>query len=153
MGFDRLMAEVSIRKAQHADAAAVRHVIRAAYAPWVGQLPDLPDVSAGVFDDIAAGHVHLAEQDQTVIGCLIGRATDANFHLANIAVAPDHGGKGVGRDLMRFAETLARALGCREMHLATHRKMSANVAFYQRLGWTVSGAVGNKVTMMLALDR
>ena len=141
------MREVSIRSASSVDANAIRAVIRAAYAVWAKTLPDLPDVAAGVAEDIAGGRVWIAEQGSEITGCLIGGMVGEHWHLANVAVSPDHGSKGIGRALIAFAVVQAKQQGAHEMALATHRAMPGNVALYERLGWEVSGEVGNNIMM------
>ncbi len=147
------MNDVSIRAAESKDADAIRAVINAAYAVWSVTLPDLPDVASGVAEDIAAGRVWIATEREVTIGCLIGSVVLGRWHLANIAVAPDHGRRGVGQALMAFAVAQATMSGVDEMALATHRKMRGVIAFYKRLGWEVSGEDGNKVMMRRGIER
>lgn len=141
------MSDVVIKTALSKDAEAVGEVIRAAYAPWVKMLSDLPDVSAGVTEDIASERVWVAVEGGEIVGCLIGGVITEQWQVTNVAVAPDHGGKGVGRALMTFAVARAKHEGATEMALATHRAMPGNIALYERLGWTVSGENGNKIMM------
>lgn len=69
------------------------------------------------------------------------------LHLDNLAVHPDHGGKGLARRLITTAEQAARADGYDTLHLATHVDMPNNVALYTRLGWVEIQRSGNKVMM------
>jgi len=141
------MKGVRITVAQSNDADAIRKVIKAAYAVWSVSLPDLPDVAGGVDEDIAAGRVWIAVEKEVIVGCLIGGMVSGRWHLANIAVSPDQGGRGVGKALMAFALVEAARLDAAEMTLATHRKMLGVIALYKRLGWEVSGEDGNKIMM------
>ena len=146
------MNDVSIRAAEPTDAGPTQKVINAAYAVLSVTLPDLPAVADGVDEDIAAGRVWVATEREDVIGCLIGGVVSGRWHLANIAVAPDHGGRGVGQALMTFAVEEAARSGVDEMALATHRKMPGVIAFYKRLGWDVSGEDGNKIMMRRGIE-
>lgn len=146
------MNDVSIRAAERTDADAIRKVINAAYAVWSVTLPDLPDVAGGVDEDIAAGRVWVAAEREAIIGCLIGGVIPGRWHLANIAVAPDHGGRGVGQALLAFAVEEAARSGVDEVALATHRKMPGSIALYKRLGWDVSGEDGNKIMMRRGIE-
>ena len=72
--------------------------------------------------------------------------------LANVAVHPDHGGKGLGRKLMALSEGEARKQGYCEMRLNTHVEMPKNARFYVRLGWEETARTGNTVSMRKLLD-
>jgi ribosomal protein S18 acetylase RimI-like enzyme len=56
--------------------------------------------------------------------------------LDNVAVLPDHHGRGVGRALLELAEDRATARGCTRMRLFTHVTMVENQVLYQRIGYT-----------------
>ncbi|MBT8460470.1 MAG: GNAT family N-acetyltransferase [Boseongicola sp.] len=146
------MSDVTIRSAVLGDIEAVEAVISRAYAPWLAKIAELPDVAAGVPEDIADCRVWVAVEAQEIRGCLIGGPESGRWHVANVAVAPDHGGKGVGRALMAFAVDQARREGLREMALATHRDMPGNVNLYERLGWVVTDESGNKIMMKRRTD-
>jgi len=137
-----------LRPAGPDDAASATHLIRDAYADWRDHLADLPDVSAGVDADIAAGLVVIAEQDSIPVGVLITQPVDRALHIRNIAVASETKGKGIGRVLMEHADDLAADAGLKLLRLATHRDMAPTRAFYARLGWEIESEVGNKVTMV-----
>ncbi len=53
----------------------------------------------------------------------------------SVAVAPAVQGRGLGRELMRFAEGRARALGRPTLRLFTNARMTRNLALYGRLGY------------------
>ena len=62
---------------------------------------------------------------------------DASIYLAELAVSPDHQGRGLGRRLIRQAETWARREGATEITLTTYRDVTWNAPFYERLGYVV----------------
>ena len=66
---------------------------------------------------------------------------DAGDHLVvnNVAVAPAHQGRGLGRALLAFAEDEARRRGLAEVRLHTHVAMADNLVMYPRLGYTETG--------------
>lgn len=134
-----------LRRATPADAPALRACIRAAYSRW-SHIDDLPDVAAGVAEDIAAHEVWVAEAAGALAGGLILDIGE-DAHLMNVAVHPDHGGKGLGRALIAAAEDSARAAGCGVIRLATHVRMPDNIALYARLGWRETGREGVRVFM------
>ena len=136
-----------IRPARPGDAPEAALLLEAAYAPWRARLADLPDVASGVDTEIARGPAWIAEADGRLAGIAIAEARDGIMHLANLAVAPDAGGRGIGSALVRAVEAATARRGISKMRLATHALMEGNVDFYERLGWRETGRDGNKVLM------
>ena len=135
-----------IRKATQSDKEALVKVIDRAYEIYKIELPDLPDVSSGVEDDIAEGNVWVAESGGIVGGVFLTfDKTDAV--LTNIAVDPIHSGEGIGKALIAHAEAECEKRGILTLKLATHVKMPENIALYSHLGWVETGCDGNKVFM------
>lgn len=123
-------------------------LIDAAYQPYRDRGVTLPDVSGGMAEAIAAGHVWVAaEAGQGISGVLMMTLSPPKAHLMNIAVAPTAKGQGVGGRLIRFALDQARQAGCAEIALATHRDIPENIALYEHLGWQVMSKDGAKVMM------
>lgn len=145
------MTEIALRRALLSDAPALQKVFAAAYASYQERLKDLPDVSGGLADDIATHIVWIAETDGQIAGGVVLVQSGDAFHLANIAVHPDHGGKGIGRALITNAEDFARDKAASELALATHVGMPGNLALYRHLGWQETGRAGNKVYMVKRL--
>lgn len=121
--------------------------IDAAYAQYAGRIPDLPSVSDGCADDIANNQVWVAVQGDEVIAGLVLVAGDGFMKLANLAVHPDHGGKGLGRKLIELSEREARLQGLSEMRLNTHVDMPENIKLYQHFGWAEVSRSENTVSM------
>lgn len=65
--------------------------------------------------------------------------TLASWDLYWIAVRPEHGGRGVGRMLMRRMEQTARAEGCRNLYIETSARAQYDPtrAFYLSCGYRV----------------
>ena len=101
----------AIRNGKLQDIAALKRCIDRAYAPVKACLNDLPDVSAGLDDDIATRTVLVAETGGKVSGCAILSFGDGMAHLMNIAVDPDFMGQGLGKLLIGKVEELARKRG------------------------------------------
>jgi GNAT superfamily N-acetyltransferase len=57
----------------------------------------------------------------------------------NLWVRPDHRHKGQGRELLRAAETEAKARGCTRATLETYSFQAPR--FYERLGYEIVGAI------------
>lgn len=141
------MPDWTLRSAISADAAALARSIDAAYASYAERLSDLPRVSEGIAEDIHNHSVWVVEAEGAVVGGLVLIITETCGILANVAVAPGHGGQGIGRALIDCAiqETLER--GLRDLRLSTHAEMPENVRLYEKLGWQVTEISGNKVHM------
>ncbi|MEW4460951.1 GNAT family N-acetyltransferase [Roseibium algicola] len=129
------------------DVPALKTCIDRAYALVKSTLPDLPDVSSGLEEDIGQNQVFVAETDGRIVGCAILGLHGQSAHLMNIAVDPDSRGMGIGRLLMETVEVFASESGATEIHLATHVAMPENVALYAHLGWSELERNGNKVLM------
>jgi len=146
------MAEVHIRRATPEDAAPLTAAIDGAYAPFRATLTDLPEISEGVAADIAENLVWVATLDGAVRGGLILIPTGDHALLANVAVAAEAAGRGIGRALIAEAEAAARSLGLAEIRLHTHARMAGNLELYQRLGWRETGRDGDSVRMAKPLS-
>jgi len=137
----------SIRRAKLQDVPAIKHCIDQAYAPVKKRLADLPDVSAGVEEDIEKNVVLVAETGSKIAGCAILEMNGGVAHLMNIAVDPEFKGFGLGKMLLAAVEDTAIRNGVRELHLATHVGMPENVSLYTHLGWSETSRNSNKVLM------
>ena len=127
-----------LRRAAPADHAAVRALVRAAYAPYVPRLGREP---APMRDDyrarIAAGEVWLlAPEEGAPVGALVLVDEPGALLLDNVAVDAPEQGKGHGRRLIGFAEEEARRRGHPILRLYTNLAMTENIALYRRLGFS-----------------
>ena len=147
----RPMQRPVIRPAHRRDAAALTRAIDAAYAIYAGRGLSLPPVSDGVAEAIAETPVFVAETGAGIVGGLILRLGDA-AKIENIAVAPDGAGQGIGGELMKMAEDVARQAGYDRLTLATHAGLTETLRFYARLGWTETGREGDRVFLARRLD-
>ncbi|GHB33633.1 hypothetical protein GCM10007094_23010 [Pseudovibrio japonicus] len=141
------MNESRIRKAQLADADAIAVCIEAAYAHYAKILSDLPPVSEGCADEIGKDRVWVAVDNNEILGCLFLVPQAVEMKLANLAVHPDHQGKGLGRELITFAQNEARKQGFHAMTLNTHAAMPKNLQLYTRLEWEEVSRKANTISM------
>jgi len=130
-----------IRPATAQDRAAVEAIVDAAYSIYVERIGKAP---GPMLDDYARlideGSVSVFEMPDGVIAALIVLLPQADHLLLNnVAVHPDHQGRGLGRRLVAFAESEARRLGYAELRLYTHQRMTENIALYARLGFRETG--------------
>lgn len=146
----------TLRRAVAADAAAVRALVRDAYAKWVPVIGREPKpMTANYNTAIRLNRVDLAHVESELAGLI--ETIDRSDHLLieNVAVAPQRHGQGLGRALMAHAETVARAAGYREVRLYTNQRFEANVQLYLRLGYSIDreeeGPLGVTVYMSKSL--
>lgn len=137
----------TLRPAAPQDSDRLAACIDAAYDTYRAKITDLPDVSAGLAEDIQVHTVWVAERNGTIIGGVVLIQCDDYLMVANVAVDPSCKGQGLGRALMALAETECRDRGLTEMRLSTHVSMPQNVALYTHLGWDTYGQSGNKIHM------
>lgn len=125
-----------IRPATPADHDAVRSMVRAAYAPYVARIGREPGPMGEDYAAlIAAGHVHVLEDQAEIRGLVVLMAEPGVMLLDNVAVDPAHHGRGYGGMLLRFAEAQALAATCDAIRLYTHARMVENIAIYGARGY------------------
>ncbi|MGV8854591.1 MAG: GNAT family N-acetyltransferase [Devosia sp.] len=131
----------AITRASAADQTAIAALIDAAYAQYI---PTIGRKPRPMLDDhaarIARGEhfVHVTDAGlQAVITLTQGRP-DA-LHIFSIAVHPGAQGRGLLRQLLGFAEGLARQRDLHWLTLHTNVAMVRNRAIYTRLGFVELG--------------
>ncbi len=127
-----------MRRAGPLDVADITALTRTAYAPWVAVIGREPLPMTVDYAAVVQTHlIDLLHQDSLI--ALIEMVPMAGHLLIeNVAVHPDHQGRGLGRQLMDHAETAARRMGLDELRLYTNAAFARNLAFYQRLGYEVT---------------
>ncbi len=146
------MGRGQIRKAELSDAESLAACIDAAYAKYQSRIHDMPAVSEGCAEEIANHQVWVATIDNYIVGGLFLIPNDEFMKLANLAVHPAYGGKGIGGKLMALLEQTAREQGLFELRLNTHVAMPENVELYTHLGWKEIARGGNTVSMSKCLE-
>ena len=131
-----------MRRARSDDAEAVAALVEAAFARHVEAVGRRP----APMDDDHAARIARGEQwvrDAEGGGGLASSIVlvDNGDHLVvnNVAVRPDLQGRGLGRELLTFAETEAVRRGFGEIRLHTNAAMADNILMYPKLGYTEVG--------------
>lgn len=83
----------------------------------------------------------VAETDGAVVGAVMAGYEGHRGWINYLAVSPAERKKGVGRALMQEAERVLRAAGCPKINLQVRPDNPAVIAFYERIGFTVEGAI------------
>lgn len=141
------MSDFIIRVAVTDDAQALSNCINAAYSIYKDRIQDLPDVSDCIESSIDTKSVFVAQIDDKIVGGIVMLLTTDHLLLEVIAVHPDNAGNGIGKALIRSAESECRKHGLHEIRLSTHRDIAENIKLYKYLGWHVIDDIGNKIHM------
>jgi ribosomal protein S18 acetylase RimI-like enzyme len=134
---------LSARLAVAADLPAVQAITRAAYAEYESILdrPPLP-VTEDYEPRIARGEVWLVTRDGLNVGLAALEPAADHLLIFSLAVLPGARG-GVGRFLLDFAESRAKALSLPEVRLYTNGLMLRNISIYQKAGYVETGRAEN----------
>jgi ribosomal protein S18 acetylase RimI-like enzyme len=129
-------ATVVTRPATAADVPAISACARAAYEKYLPRMDREPaPMIADFAAHVAAGEVHVLVEDGALLGYIVAMARADCWFVDNVAVAPEHQGRSLGRRLMDLAEAAARERGLGEVRLYTNVVMTENIGFYGRLGF------------------
>ncbi|MDJ1371540.1 GNAT family N-acetyltransferase [Gulosibacter molinativorax] len=125
-----------IRPATSNDVLRLREIAEASFTPYLERMDTQP---APMLADYAAlvdaGEVWVTERDACVAGFIVLQLRSDHVLLDIIAVAPDAQGRGLGAELMTYAETFARAQSASEIRLFTNEAMTENLVYYPRRGY------------------
>ena len=128
-----LKPSVTMRRAGRGDADLVRDLTRAAYAKWVPVIGREPmPMQADYVKAVDTHQIDLLCDDGEVKALIEIIPHEDHLFIENVAVAPEHQGRGYGRFLLANAEDLARAFGLPEMRLLTNRCFASDVQLYLR---------------------
>ncbi|WP_372572812.1 GNAT family N-acetyltransferase [Ruegeria jejuensis] len=145
------MTDIRLRAAVPADLPQLVKVITSAYAAERARLSGIPDVTEGLDAHIREDIVQLAERAEVLLGVIVLVRQENALMVANLAVSAQAQGTGIGGQLMRLAETMAREAGYGRLSLRTHVGMSATRRFYAGLGWVETDLDGQVVCMQKSL--
>jgi GNAT superfamily N-acetyltransferase len=138
MGDD--LMPVHVRPATEEDHPALQAIEMAAgelFRPL--GMDDIADSEPPTLDELAeavAVWVAIDDQDRPV-GYAWVELVDGHAHLEQLSVRPEHGGRGIGTQLLDAVATWAWAQGHREVTLTTYRDVAFNAPLYARRGFEV----------------
>ena len=131
--------------ADHSAVLALAPRLTEGVAPWRPRELVLSAVTGWVVEALQrAGEprrlVLVADLDGTVVGFVAGEerahwSGDPELYVGELAVDPQHEGRGVGRALIDAVSEHARALGLHTISLDTGAANTNARAFYERLGF------------------
>ncbi|MFD2054581.1 GNAT family N-acetyltransferase [Mesorhizobium calcicola] len=133
-----ITSSIRLRPAEPADAAAIRDIVRAAYAKWVPVIGREPLPMRADYDKAVAEHLFdLAVEEDGIVGMIETILADDHLWIENVCVAPRAQGRGIGRLLLEQAERKATEAGRPALRLLTNGAFEANVLLYKRHGYTI----------------
>jgi len=140
-------ANLKIREAKTADAAAILDCLAQAFAPYEQQYT--PEAFADtVLDEISLTdrlrkmRVLVAVDNSRIVGTVGGSIRDnREGHLRGMAVLPTYQVSGVAALLLRAIESDLRVMGCIRVTLDTTMPLQAAIRFYEKHGYVRSGVV------------
>ena len=124
------------RRATLEDLQAVRALVNAAfekYIPLIGRKP-LP-MTADHADLIANHETWVIEQESETIAVLELVLKPDSLYIDTVAVSDAHQARGIGKQLLAFAETRARTQGRNAVTLFTNERYTVLLGMYARLGY------------------
>lgn len=131
---------MEIQRARPEDAAILRGIAEAAFAPYVRRIGRRPapmdaDMAAAIRD----GAVRALSDIADTLGFIVLRDAPGALHVEAVAVAPERHGEGHGRRLLDYAEAAARRCGLTRLELYTDACMTENLSLCAALGWRETG--------------
>lgn len=126
----------SIRGATPEDTDRIVAIARAAYVKYVPRIGREPaPMTVNFAARIAAGHAIIVEDGEGIKGYMVSWPEADAYFIDNIAVDPQHQGKGLGRYLIEHAATEANRLQLPTVRLYTNVAMTETLAMYAHIGF------------------
>ena len=130
------MAIDGLRRARLEDAPTVSALVNAAfekYIPLIGRKP-LPMIAD--HSDLILNHeVWVFEENDEIVALLELMIKGDSLYIDPVAVRGSRQARGIGKQLLIFAETRARALGRNAVTLFTNERYTLLLEMYSRLGY------------------
>ncbi|HQZ23148.1 MAG TPA: GNAT family N-acetyltransferase [Thermoflexales bacterium] len=126
----------ALRLATTADAPAITACVCEAYIHYIERIGKQPGPMLDDYRDvIGSADVHVAVEEQRILGVIVLMRTPEGFYIDNVAVRPSARGRGIGRQLLAFAASEAKRQGYASIYLATHELMTENRQLYAHIGY------------------
>jgi GNAT superfamily N-acetyltransferase len=142
------MSAVIFREAVRADLPAVLALLADDVLGRARDSTEVDDAYERAFADICAdprNHLVVADEDGAVVGCMqityipgLGRHGAERSLVESVRVRADRRGRGLGREMMRWAIDEAGRRGCALVQLTTDKTRTDAHRFYLGLGFVAS---------------
>ncbi|MEO5758078.1 MAG: GNAT family N-acetyltransferase [Mesorhizobium sp.] len=125
-----------LRPAEREDAAAIKDVVRMAYAKWIPLIGREPRPMVVDYEKaVQENDFDLAHSGSRLVGLIETILHDDHLWIENVAVRPEDQGRGIGQELLRHAEKKALSSGRREIRLLTNAAFDTNLRLYEKVGY------------------
>ena len=143
-----------IRRAAANDAEFLRVLHQRAYAKYLKRMNRVPKPMAANWQEILHGDaVWLAEVDGNPAGALVLRTRADHLLIWSVAVEPGLQGRGIGRQLLEFAELEADRRGIGEIRLYTNETFTENIGLYKAIGYAVTQIESTKTRTLVHMRK
>jgi N-acetylglutamate synthase-like GNAT family acetyltransferase len=130
------LSDYTARSAAPDDASKAATCVTSAYRHYVERNGLVPVPMRQDYGEVIRDYqVTVVEHAGEIVALLALDVAEEGFLLDNVAVAPAHQGKGLGRVLLEYAESEARRQGFESIYLYTQEIMTENLALYRRIGY------------------
>lgn len=134
------MDQVKVRQATELDVQNITATINNAFAEVELFFVDGDRVNKQeVIDSFHTGVFLVAESDEHMLGCVYVEPQGERAYLGLLSVDPHQQQRGVGSRLMRAAEELCFAAGCRFMDIKIVNLRTELPGYYEKFGYTPTG--------------
>jgi len=134
--------EAIINQASLNEIHIVHDVMRKAFEEYRGMLTPPSGALSETMDDIVkkisnSGGAVIARVEGIAVGSAQHIFHDNFVYIGRVSVLPSHRGKGIGKMMVRYIETLAKDKGLSEARLEVRLSIPSNAAFYQKLNYEI----------------
>ncbi|MEE3624647.1 GNAT family N-acetyltransferase [Nitrospirillum sp. BR 11752] len=131
---------------------ALEKAARGRYRDWpaLAFIADRPPIA---LERLATGTVWVADHAGRTVGFILLQPQDDQLYIANISVAPEAAGQGIGAALLGQALADARALGLGALTLTTFKAPPWNGPWFRRHGYTPMSAERIGPTLRATVER
>jgi len=141
-------------------AALARDIWNQHYVPIIGQAQT--DYMLATFQrapaiarQIAEGYEYYIAMEHGIQAgyfAIVPNPTECSALLSKIYVKRERRGAGLGKTIMAFVEARCVELGIRELWLTVNRHNTGSIAFYQHVGFTITGSVVQDIGNGFVMD-
>jgi ribosomal protein S18 acetylase RimI-like enzyme len=120
----------------------VHEVMRKAFEEYRGMLTPPSGALTETMDDIInkisnKGGAIIARVEGIAVGSAQLIFQENYVYIGRVSVLPSHRGKGIGKMMVRYIESLAKDNGLSEARLEVRFSIPSNAAFYQKLNYEI----------------